>query len=213
MKRNAARLRATPTSDTAENVEIRAPGAYDNVEQRPLGERCILGFSSTSGPPMLPTYFYNNMKQVVQTRDHVMILTEMVHDARIIPFRTTHAPGHIRSWMGDPIARWEGDTLVVETTNFNDKTRFRGASENLKVTERFNRVDDKTLLYRFTIEDPATWGRPWTGEYTWALAGPGEQLYEYACHEGNYAMEGILKGARLLEAEDEAVKKQTGTRP
>jgi hypothetical protein len=211
-KRNA-RPRATPTSDTAENAETRQPGAYDNVEQRPLGERCILGFSSTSGPPMLPTYFYNNMKQVVQTKDYVMILTEMVHDARVIPFASTHRPAAIRTWMGDSIARWEGDTLVVETTNFTDKTRFMGSSEHLKVTERFNRVDDKTLLYRFTVEDPTTWPRPWTGEYTWALAGPGEQLYEYACHEGNYAMEGILKGARLLEAEADALKSQTGTRP
>jgi hypothetical protein len=162
---------------------------------------------------MLPTYFYNNMKQVVQTKDSVMILTEMVHDARVIPFASTHRPASIRTWLGDSIARWEGDTLVVETTNFTDKTRFMGSSENLKVTERFNRVDDKTLLYRFTVEDPTTWPRPWTGEYTWALAGPDEQLYEYACHEGNYAMEGILKGARLLEAEADALKSQTGTRP
>jgi hypothetical protein len=210
-KRNQARLRATPTSDTPENAETRAPGAYDNIEQRPLGERCILGFGSTSGPPMLPTYFYNNLKQVVQTKDHVMILTEMVHDARIIPFTSEHAPGVVRNWLGDSIARWDGDTLVVETTNFNEKTRFRGSSDQLKVTERFNRVDGKTLLYRFTVEDPATWARPWTGEYTWAMAEPDDQLYEYACHEGNYAMEGIMKGARLLEAEAAAMK--TGTRP
>jgi hypothetical protein len=210
-KRNQMTRRATPTSDAPENAETRAPGAYDNIEQRPLGERCILGFGSTSGPPMLPTYFYNNLKQVVQTKDHVMILTEMVHDARIIPFRSTHAPESVRNWLGDSIARWEGDTLVVETTNFNDKTRFRGASENLKVVERFNRVDDKTLLYRFTIIDPSTWAQPWTGEYTWAIAKPDDQLYEYACHEGNYAMEGIMKGARLLEAEEAALK--SGTRP
>jgi hypothetical protein len=157
MKRNTARLRATPTSDTAENAESKTPGAYDNIEQRPLGERCIIAFSSSSGPPMLPTYFYNNMKQLVQTKDYVMILTEMVHDVRIVYLnRTTHRPQNIRSWFGDSIGRWEGDTLVVETTNFNDKTRFRGASEQLKVTERFTRVDDKTLLYRFTIEDPST---------------------------------------------------------
>jgi hypothetical protein len=210
-KRNTARLRATPTSDTPENAETRAPGAYDNIEQRPLGERCILAFSSSSGPPMLPTYFYNNMKQIVQTKDHVMILTEMVHDARIVPFKSEHAPSGIRKWLGDSIARWEGDTLVVETTNFTDKTRFRGSSENLKVIERFNRVDDKTLLYRFTIEDPTTWARPWTAEYTWAIAGPDDQLYEYACHEGNYAMVGIMKGARLLEAE--AAATQSGTKP
>jgi hypothetical protein len=212
-KRNAAARRATPTSDAAENAETRAPGAYDNIEQRPLGERCIIGFGSTSGPPMLPTYFYNNLKQIVQTKDHVMILTEMVHDARVIPFASTHAPENIRKWLGDSIARWEGDTLVVETTNFNDKTRFRGSSENLKVTERFNRVDDAALLYRFTVEDPTTWAQPWTAEYTWAVAKPDDQLYEYACHEGNYAMEGIMKGARLLEAEEAALKSTTGSRP
>ena len=209
MKRNTARLRATPTSDTAENAESKTPGAYDNIEQRPLGERCIIAFSSSSGPPMLPTYFYNNMKQLVQTKDYVMNLTEMVHDVRIVYLnRTTHRPQNIRSWFGDSIGRWEGDTLVVETTNFNDKTRFRGASEQLKVTERFTRVDDKTLLYRFTIEDPATWDKPWTGEYTWAHGKPSDQLYEYACHEGNYAMVGIMKGARILEEEEAVTKAQ-----
>jgi hypothetical protein len=138
-----------------------------------------------------------------------MILTEMVHDARIIPFRSTHAPPEMRKWLGDSIARWEGDTLVVETTNFNDKTRFRGSSgKDLKVTERFSRQADHSILYRFTIDDPTTWPRPWTGEYTWAAAKPDDQLYEYACHEGNYAMEGIMKGARLLEAEAAEAAKQ-----
>ena len=199
IKRNAARLRATPTSDAPENVETRAPGAYDNPEQRPLGERCIMGFGSVSGPPML-SVLYNNFKQIVQTPTHVMILVEMVHDARIIPFKSTHAPDHIRKWMGDSIARWEGDTLVVETTNFNDKTRFRGSSDKLKVTERFSRVAEG-LLYRFTVEDPSTWARPWTAEYTWAAARPDDHLYEYACHEGNYSFEGIMKGERLLDEE------------
>jgi hypothetical protein len=211
VKRNAARLRATPTSDAPENVQTSAPGAYDNPEQRPLGERCILGFGSTSGPPMLPV-LYNNFKQIVQTPTHVMILVEMNHDARIIPFRTEHAPPDVRKWLGDSIARWEGDTLVVETTNFTDKTRFRGSSEHLKVTERFNRVDANTLLYRFTVEDPTTWARPWTGEYSWPLADRDDYMYEYACHEGNYAFEGIMKGERLLDAEREATRK-TGTRP
>jgi hypothetical protein len=212
-QRNAAALvRARPTSDTPENAEISAPGAYDNIEQRPLGERCIIGFGSTSGPPMLPTYFYNNLKQIVQTKDHVMILTEMVHDARIIPLRSQHAPPTVRKWLGDSIARWDGDTLVVETTNFTDRTRFRGASENLKVTERFTRIDAKTLLYRFTVEDPTTWARPWTAEYSWPIAASNERVYEYACHEGNYAMQGIMKGARLLEAEAAEVAK-AGTKP
>ncbi len=101
--------------------------------------------------------------------------------------------------MGDSIGHWEGDTLVIETTNFTNKTRFRGSSENLKVTERITRTDKDTLLYQFTIEDPATWARPWSGEYTWLATD--EPMYEYACHEGNYAMHGIMKGERLLDSE------------
>jgi hypothetical protein len=212
MKRNAARLRAVPTSDAPENLQTTAPGAYDNPEQRPLGERCILGFGSTSGPPMLPV-LYNNVKQIVQTKDYVMILVEMNHDARIIPFRSEHPPSHIRKWLGDSIARWEGDTLVIDTANFTDKTRFRGSSENLHIVERFNRVDGRTLLYRFTVEDATTWARPWTGEYTWPLAKSDDRLYEYACHEGNYALGDILRGERLLEAEAAAAKSTTGSRP
>jgi len=205
-KRATAALRATPTSDAPENIETAARGAYDNPEQRPLGERCLLGFGSTSGPPSLPV-LYNNFKQIVQTKDYVMILVEMNHDARIVPLNKPHAPAHIKKWMGDSIARYEGDQLVIETTNFTDKTRFRGSSENLKVTERFWRVDDKTIMYRFTVEDPSTWATPWTGEYPWVVAESDDRLYEYACHEGNYALGDILRGERLLEAEAAAAKK------
>ena len=147
--------------------------------------------------------FYNNLHQIVQTRDAVMILTEMVHDARIVRMNAQHLPKKIRKWMGDSVGHWEGDTLVVDTTNFTDKTRFRGSSEDLHVIERFSRVDPKTLLYRFTIEDPATWAKAWTGEYTWSATG--EHIYEYACHEANYALGDVLRGARLREA-DEAAK-------
>ena len=144
---------------------------------------------------------YNNFKQIVQTPTHVMILVEMNHDARIIPFSKTHGPDSNRKWLGDSIAWWEGDTLVIETTNFTTKTRYRGATENMKVTERFSRLDDKTLLYRFTIDDPATWTRPWTGEFPFVQAKAGEQLHEYACHEGNHSFTGIMKGERLLDGE------------
>jgi hypothetical protein len=202
--RNAAVRFARPTSDAPENAGAGARGAYDDVEQRPLAERCLLGFGSTSGPPTLPNYFYNNMKQIVQTPDYVMILIEMVHDARIIPLNRPHAPKEIRKWMGDSVGQWEGDTLVVDTTNFTDKTRFRGSSENLHVIERFRRVDANTILYQFTIDDPTTWARPWSGEYPWDAAEPGDHLYEYACHEANYALGDILRGARLLEAEEAA---------
>jgi hypothetical protein len=194
----AARLQSDATESSDPGLE--PAGAYDDPERRPLGERCLIGFGSTSGPPILPNYFYNNLHQIVQTQDHVMILTEMVHDARIIRLNAPHAPPNVRKWLGDSIGRWEGDTLVVETTNFTDKTRFRGTTENLKVTERFTRVDANSLKYRFTIEDPKTWDKPWTGEYTWPITQ--DHLYEYACHEGNYAMGNILRGARLREADD-----------
>jgi hypothetical protein len=202
-KRNAAFQARQVSPDAAEGAGGGPSGQYDGPEARPLAERCILGFSSTSGPPTLPNYFYNNLKQIVQTRDTVMILNEMVHDVRFIRIGGTHPPAHIKKWLGDSIGRWEGDTLVVETTNFTNKTQFRGSGENLKVIERFSRTPEGDLLYRFTVEDSTTWERPWSGEYTWVASN--EPIYEYACHEANYALEGVLKGARLLESE--AVKK------
>jgi hypothetical protein len=141
----------------------------------------------------------------VQTKDTVMILTEMVHDARMIRMNAEHLPKTIRKWMGDSVGRWEGDTLVVDTTNFTDKTRFRGASEDLHVIERFTRVAGNALLYRFTIDDPATWARTWSGEFTWPATN--ELIYEYACHESNYALENILRGARRREADEAAAKR------
>jgi hypothetical protein len=203
-RQRMAALRARPTSDALESRDpgLEPPGSYDDPERRPLGERCLLGFASTSGPPALPDYFYNNLHQIVQTKDSVMILTEMVHDARIVRMNAQHLPKTIRRWMGDSVGHWEGDTLVVDTTNFNDKTRFRGSTENLHVVERFTRADARTLLYRFTIEDPDTWDRPWTGEYAWPLTN--EPIFEYACHEANYAMGDILRGARLRESEEAA---------
>jgi hypothetical protein len=184
------------------NGDARARGfnRFDSVKDRPLAERCIVGFGSTSGPPMLPA-LYNNNYQIVQTKDYVMILVEMVHDIRVIRMNGTHKPATVRQLLGDSIGHWEGDTLVVDTTNFTDKTRFRGSSENLHVIERFQRVDPSTILYRATIDDPTTYTKPWTLEYPFsATQGP---VYEYACHEGNYAMTDILGGARKAEAEAE----------
>jgi hypothetical protein len=198
-KRNRAAREVSVSPDAAEGASAGPPGAFDGPELRPLAERCILGFGSTSGPPTLPNYFYNNLKQIVQTPDRIMILNEMVHDARLIRMNAQHLPPHIRKWMGDSVGRWEGDTLVVDTTNFTDKTQFQGSMENLHVVERFKRLDAKTLLYRFTVEDPTTWDRPWTGEYPWVATS--EPLYEYACHEANYSLAGILRGARLTEKE------------
>jgi hypothetical protein len=173
-------------------------GRYDSVKDRPLSERCIIGFGSTSGPPMMPV-LYNNTYEIVQTPESVMILVEMVHDTRIIRMNGTHKPANIRQWLGDSIGHWEGDTLVVDTTNFNDETRFMGSGPDLHVIERFQRLNNGTILYRATIEDPGTWTRPWTVEFPFnATKGP---VYEYACHEGNYAMPDILGGARKMESQ------------
>ena len=175
---------------------LNAPGPYDNPEQRGNAERCLMGFGSTAGPPML-SVLYNNMKRIVQTEDTVMILVEMVHDARIIRMNREHLPSEIRTWLGDSVGHWEGDTLVVDTTNFNDTPSLGGASRNLHVVERFSRIDADTLLYHFTVEDPTVWTAPWSGEYIWPASD--SKVYEYACHEANYSFGGILRGARILE--------------
>ena len=190
--------RITEAAQTRNAGAARGFNRYDDVTDRPLSERCIIGFGSTSGPPMLPV-LYNNNYEIVQTPTAVMILVEMVHDVRVIRINGTHKPSDIRQLLGDSIGHWEGDTLVVDTTNFTDRTRFRGSSENLHVIERFRRVDGGTILYRATIDDPSTFSKQWTLEYPFlATAGP---VYEYACHEGNYAMPDILGGARKLEKE------------
>jgi hypothetical protein len=189
-------------------------GEFDHPEMRPLADRCLVSFGSNAGPPMLPNYFYNNNYTIVQTKDHVMILSEMNHDARIIPIgATTHAPAALRPWFGDSIGRWEGDTLVVDTTNIHpmqlDQTSllwaYRGASDQIKVTERFTRTGPDTIRYRFTVEDP-TFTAPFTGELPFNRLG--EMIYEYACHEGNYAMTNILSGERSKERRDTEQKKQ-----
>jgi hypothetical protein len=190
-------------------------GEFDHPETRPLADRCLLSFGSNAGPPMLPNYFYNNNYTIVQTKDHVMILTEMVNDVRIIRLGATeHPPRHVQPWFGDSIGRWEGDTLVVETTNIHRLQLaqtsilwpYRGASSDLKVTERFTRTGPDSILYRFTMEDPSTFTAPFTGELPFNRID--EQLYEYACHEGNYALSNILSGERAKEKQSEPKKQQ-----
>ena len=175
-------------------------GAFDNPENRPLAERCIMSFGSNAGPPMLPNYFYNNNYTIVQTPDHVMIMTEMVHDVRIIRMgEPKRLPKHIRPWMGDSWGRWEGDTLVVETTNIHPRQSLQGIppSEEMRVIERFTRASEDRIHYEFTVEDPLRWDQPWRGEVPFnRLDG---LVYEYACHEGNYALENVLRGARAEE--------------
>jgi len=187
--------RIPPLVPEARSRMRRPADSYNDVKERGLSERCIV--TSMAGPPMLPT-LYNNNYQIVQTPNSIMILVEEIHDVRIIHMNAKHEPDNVRQWLGDSIGHWEGDTLVVETTNFTDQTHFRGSSKNLKVTERFTRVDPKTILYKATIDDPSTWTRPWTLELPFnSVPGP---IYEYACHEGNYAIEDILGGARKIEA-------------
>jgi hypothetical protein len=173
------------------------PAPLDGPEGRPLAERCLLSFGNHSGPPMLPV-MYNNNYQIVQTDEYVMILAEMVHDARIIRLHADSLTG-LQKWMGDSVGRWEGDTLIVETQNFHPQQRIFGAGENLKVTERFTRVSPAEIIYAFTVEDPSTFSQPWSGELVFNAKPQDEKIYEYACHEGNYALPGILAGARTAE--------------
>ena len=184
-------------------VRVRAAGiGADSYEDRGLAERCLLGFNS--GPPIVPAGYNQNL-QIFQTSDHVVILHEMVHDARIVPLDgRDHLPAGIRQWMGDSRGYWDGDTLVVESMNFTDKVASfnpsvataAGTGATLHLTERFTRVAGDTLLYEFTVNDPATFTRPFTAALPMKL---GEGMYEYACHEGNYGLFNILAGARAAE--------------
>ena len=179
-------------------------GPADSVQDRSLGERCITW--GNVGPPMLPPTYYANF-QIMQTTDYVIISHELMHEARLIALDGSHPSAGARYLYGDARGRWEGDTLVVDTTNFTDKTPFRGSpsntrqdirsSDRLHVVERFTRVDTDTIRYQFTVEDPGTWVAPWSGEVPIRkFEGP---IYEYACHEGNYGLPNILRAARVAE--------------
>jgi len=188
----------------ARRAAAREHGPADSYENRSLQERCI-----TRGLPevILPGPYNNNL-QIVQTPGYVVLFTEMIHDARVVPMDgRPHSSPNLRSWMGDSRGRWEGDTLVIDTTNFTDRTNFRGSGANLHLIERFTRVDADTIDYRFTVEDPTTWTRPWTVAYPIVKTdGP---IYEFACHEGNYGLRDILTGARYEErAAEEAARKK-----
>ena len=185
----------------------RALAGFDSFENRPLQERCIVW--THEGPPMLPPP-YNDVLQIIQTPMYVVIFRELATAPRIIPTDgRPHISERMRRWNGDSVGRWEGDTLVVDTTNFNDKSAFQGSSASLHVVERFTRVSEDRILYQFTVDDPATWTGPWSAEVP--MVQTDGRLYEYACHEGNYGMVNILRGARFTERE--AAKKTAATPP
>jgi len=185
---------------------------FDGPEVRSLGERCIVGYGSTGGPPML-NVLYNNDYQIVQSPGYVTIVVEMNHNARIVRLNAPHLPPNMRPWLGDSIGHWEGETLVVETTNINPNQRFTAdirhrlyVSPNAKVTERFTRVAADQILYEFRVEEPSVYTQAWSGQIPMrATKGP---MYEYACHEGNYALRDILAGTRQQEG-----KKVSGGAP
>ena len=181
----------------AERRESRSQFAqYDHPELRPLAERCLTSYGSPAGPPMLPNGGYNSNYIIVQTPDYVMIMTEMVHDTRIIRMGDgPRLPAHIRPWMGDSWGHWEGDVLVVETTNIHPLQPY--SSADMKVTERFSRMHEEAILYEFTVDDPSTYTESWGGQIP--MMAMHDQIYEYACQEGNYSLEGVLSGARFQE--------------
>lgn len=178
-------------------------GAFDGPELQTIGERCLLFFdfrtsNSSAGPPMMPIA-YNNNYQIVQTPGYVLIMAEMVHDARIIRIEAQHGPAIHRKWMGDSVGHWEGDTLIVTTRNLHPQQSHFGSSEGVVVTERFTRAAQDQIVYQFTMDDPAVYRQTWTAEMALHARPDGERIYEYACHEGNYALQGILSGARVQE--------------
>ena len=184
-----------------ERAAYRREHPADSWEDRGLNDRCMF----TTGLPMVPSA-YNNNVHVFQTPDHVAMLVEMTHTLRVVPLDGRPRPGQpIRQFVGDSRGHWEGDTLVVETMHFNRLTGLRGSTPDARLVERFTRVSPDVIEYEFTIEDPATWTRPWTARVE--LKQTEEPLYEYACHEGNYSMEGILAGARAEEREAAAASR------
>ena len=179
----------------AARAEARRLHPYDGPEDRPLQERCLVW--TTAGPPIMPSAYNNNIR-IVQGAGYVAILNEMIHDARVIPLDGhPHLPQTVRLWMGDSRGHWDGNTLVVDTTNFTDKTNFRGADDKLHLIERFSRTADNRLMYQFTVDDETAFTRSWTAEIP--MTRSGDPMFEYACHEGNYSLMNVLAGARAAE--------------
>ena len=186
--------------------DARPKRSNDDPEMMGMAERCLMETSfgaSPSSPPLVPSPFGQNYYQIVQTPTHVVILSELIHDARIVRIGGRHVPPAMQSWLGDSIGRWEGNTLVVDTTNFSDRTHFRSSGLRLHVVERFTRTSESAIDYTFTADDPDTWATPWSAEVPFhAVSDP---MYEYACHEANYSMTNVLRGARAGERTDPAL--------
>jgi hypothetical protein len=173
----------------------RLVGQYDSAQARGLSERCI--YWAHEGPPLMPTGYNSNL-QIFQAPGEFVVIPEMMPVARVVPLDgRPHIGSAIHNLRGDSRGWWEGDTMVIQTTNFTDRTAFRQSSEHLKVTERFTMTDADTIRYQFTVDDPHTWDRPWSGEYPMKRTNDG--IYEYACHEGNYGMPNILRAQRMEE--------------
>ena len=181
-------------------ADARPKKSNDDPEVMGMAERCLMETSfgsSPSSPPLVPSPFGQNYYEIVQTPTHVMIFSELIHDARIIRVGGTHSPSTVQSWLGDSIGHWQGDTLVVDTTNFSERTHFRSSGPRLHVVERFTRTSETTINYTVTVDDPETWAMSWSAEVPFHAVG--ERTYEYACHEGNYSMSNVLRGARAEE--------------
>jgi hypothetical protein len=181
-------------------ADARPKASRDDPEVMGLAERCLMETSfgsSVSAPPLVPSPFGQNYYQIVQTPTYLMIYSEVVHDARVVRIGGRHLPPSVQLWLGDSIGRWEGETLVVDTTNFSERTHFRSSGPHLHVVERFRRTSETSIDYTFTVDDPETWAQPWSAEVPFRAVH--DRMYEYACHEANYSMANVLRGARAEE--------------
>ena len=189
-----------PLPEAKARADARPKPTHDDPEDFGLAERCLMETSfgaSTSAPPLVPSPFGQNYYQIVQTPTQVLIFSELIHHSRVVRIGRTHLPSAVQFWLGDSIGHWDGDTLVVDTTNFSDRTHFRSSGTRLHVLERFRRTSPTTIDYAFTVDDPETWAQPWSAEVPFRAVG--DRIFEYACHEGNYSMTNMLRGARADE--------------
>jgi hypothetical protein len=194
------------TAAAKQRVATKPPKRADNPEEQGISERCITptwnNMESSIGPPMLPNLVCCNFYPIVQTPGSLVIMSEAFNTVRVIRVAGVHLPRTLRPWVGDSIAHWEGDTLVVDTTNISPYTRFKESTERLHVVERFRRTDAQTLVYTFTVNDADTWTHPWTAEVPFKATDA--RIFEFACHEGNHSLENVLRGGRVMDQSETA---------